>query len=186
MIHTNKVELGEQNILFIGKLDWKPNSEGLIHFIEQCWKKILDKCQNAKLFVAGKGLSENDQNLISSYKNIELLGFVPDVYDFYSKGNIVIAPIYSGAGTNIKVIEAMAMAKACVMTQCATRGFEHILQHEQNALIVNTDDEFIDNVVKLIEDKEIVRFISGNAMETVGAEYSQAFLNNLMKDKIYG
>ena len=186
VIHTNKVELGEQNILFIGKLDWKPNSEGLIHFIEQCWKKILDKCQNAKLVVAGKGLSENDQNLISSYKNIELLGFVPDIYDFYSKGNIVIAPIYSGAGTNIKVIEAMAMAKACVMTQCATRGFEHILQHEQNALIVNTDDEFIDNVVKLIKDKEIVRFISGNAMETVGAEYSQAFLNNLMKDKIYG
>lgn len=186
MIHTDKVVHTEQNVLFIGRLDWKPNREGLIHFIEICWTKIIEKCPNVKFFVAGKGLSENDYKLISSYKNIELLGFVSDIYDFYSKGNIIVAPIYSGAGTNIKVIEAMAMAKACVITPSATRGFEHILQHEKNAIIVNNDDEFIESVVKLINDAENVVSLSKNAMETIGTEYSQAFLNGIIKEHIYG
>lgn len=186
MIHTDKVVHTEQNVLFIGRLDWKPNREGLIHFIEICWTKIIEKCPNVKFFVAGKGLSENDYKLISSYKNVELLGFVSDIYDFYSKGNIIVAPIYSGAGTNIKVIEAMAMAKACVITPSATRGFEHILQHEKNAIIVNNDDEFIESVVKLINDAENVVSLSKNAMETIGTEYSQAFLNGIIKEHIYG
>lgn len=186
VIHTQAVELKEQNILFIGRLDWKPNSDGLIHFIENCWMRIIEKCPTTKLFIAGKGLSEDKQNYLSSYRNVNLLGFVPDIYEFYSRGNIVIAPIYSGAGTNIKVIEAMAMGKACVITPCATRGFEHILQPEINALLANNDEEFIDNVVKLIVDTEKVRYLSINAMETVGAEYSQSFLNNIIKEHIYG
>lgn len=186
MIHTDKVVHTEQNVLFIGRLDWKPNREGLIHFIEICWTKVIEKCPNVKFYVAGKGLSENDYKLISSYKNVELLGFVSDIYDFYSKGNIIVAPIYSGAGTNIKVIEAMAMAKACVITPSATRGFEHILQHEKNAIIVNNDDEFIESVVKLINDAENVVSLSKNAMETIGTEYSQAFLNGIIKEHIYG
>lgn len=186
VVHTDKVLHVEQNVLFIGRLDWKPNREGLIHFIENCWTKIVEKCPNVKFFVAGKGLSENDHKLISSYYNVELLGFVSDIYDFYSRGNIVVAPIYSGAGTNIKVIEAMAMAKACVITPCATRGFEHILLHDKNVLIANNDDEFVNNVVNMIQDTEKVSDVSACAMKTVGEEYSQEFLNNIIKELIYG
>lgn len=186
VIQTQQAVLCEQNILFIGRLDWKPNIDGLVHFIENCWAKIINNCPNTIFYIAGKGLSIDVQNYISSYPNIKLLGFVSDIYDFYQKGNIVIAPIYSGAGTNIKVIEAMAMAKACVITPCATRGFEHILKDKVNVLIAPNDEEFIRNVVNLIDNKEKVLDLSKSAKETVGVEYSQAFLNSIIKEHIYG
>ena len=50
---------------------------------------------------------------------IELEGFVSDVRSAYARATIVLAPLTASAGTNIKVLEAMAMGKAIVSTRKA-------------------------------------------------------------------
>src|SRR5205823_6578340 len=55
---------------------------------------------------------------------IELEGFVSDVRPAYERAAIVIAPLLASAGTNIKILEAMAMGKAIVSTPAGINGLD--------------------------------------------------------------
>lgn len=90
-----------KNVLFIGRLDFSPNYKGIDAFIKECWEKIIRNNPDAHLIIAGKGLSDEYKLSWLKYPNVKLLGFVEDIIDFYSQGNIVISPISAGAGTNI-------------------------------------------------------------------------------------
>ena len=52
---------------------------------------------------------------------IRLLGFVADVRPLYVEANLVIVPTTVSAGTNVKVLEAMAMQRAVVSTPSGLR-----------------------------------------------------------------
>ena len=55
---------------------------------------------------------------------IELEGFVADVRPAYRRATLVVAPLVASAGTNIKVLEAMAMGKAVVSTPAGVNGMD--------------------------------------------------------------
>ena len=64
--------------------------------------------------------------MISTIPGIELEGFVADVRPAYARAAIVIAPLLASAGTNIKILEAMAMGKPIVAT--AVDGVAEIIE----------------------------------------------------------
>ena len=53
---------------------------------------------------------------------IEVEGFVSDVRAAYARAAVVIAPLRASAGTNIKILEAMAMGKPIVSTRAGVNG----------------------------------------------------------------
>src|SRR5207247_5923674 len=55
---------------------------------------------------------------------VEVEGFVADVRPAYERAAIVIAPLVASAGTNIKILEAMAMGKAIVSTPAGINGLD--------------------------------------------------------------
>ena len=55
---------------------------------------------------------------------IELEAYVADVRPAYARAELVVAPLLASAGTNIKILEAMAMGKAIVATRAAVHGLE--------------------------------------------------------------
>jgi glycosyltransferase involved in cell wall biosynthesis len=55
---------------------------------------------------------------------IELEAFVSDVRPAYARAEQVLAPLTASAGTNIKVLEAMAMGKAVVSTPAGVNGLD--------------------------------------------------------------
>ena len=174
--------LSNHNILFIGYMCWEPNFKGVDTFISKSWEGIISKIPDARLIVAGKGLPDEYKSKWSTFKNIDYLGFVDDIYDFYSKGNVVICPIYSGAGTNIKVIEAMSMGKACVLSSLSTRGYEDILKQGENVLIASDSTLFTKHVVDLLTDESYCNRISGKAYELATQYFSQKTIDNIIGD----
>ena len=181
-IHINKFGITKSNhtILFVGLMSWAPNYKGLDIFITNCWSDILLRVPDAKLLVAGKGLPIEYSEKWSKYRNVIYLGYVDDINDFYSKGNIVICPIFSGAGTNIKVIEAMSMGKACVISTLGTRGYEHILEDNVNALIAKDNFSFTNSVVNLLENESICDKIGRHAFEMSSEYFSQESIDSII------
>jgi glycosyltransferase involved in cell wall biosynthesis len=51
-------------------------------------------------------------------------GFVADVRPAYQRAALVVAPLVASAGTNIKILEAMAMGKAVVSTPAGVNGLD--------------------------------------------------------------
>jgi glycosyltransferase involved in cell wall biosynthesis len=140
----NKLEL-----FYLGKLDWQPNLDGLVWFLEKVWphlnKETHDKIQ---LKIAGSGNSKKIQSLISQMpqrSNIKFLGRIEDVKKHYEECDLVIAPIFYGSGTRIKILEAALFGRACISTKIGFQGSPVKLDGDHpGGLLAHTQEEWID------------------------------------------
>jgi glycosyltransferase involved in cell wall biosynthesis len=82
----------------------------------------------------------------------------------------VVVPLLVSAGTNIKVMEAMAAGKPVVATSpgCAGLG----LRDGHDILVRDDFSAFADAVGSLLEDREMGAAIARNARRTVEARFS--------------
>jgi glycosyltransferase involved in cell wall biosynthesis len=83
-------------------------------------------------------------------EGISVLDFVRDVRPLYLESNLVIVPTTVSAGTNLKVLEAMAMERAVVSTSCGCAGLG--LEHGVSAWIADDADGFAEGVARLLGD----------------------------------
>lgn len=107
------------HLMFLGKLDWDPNREGLKWFLDTIWPKVTN--EKLKLRIAGSG----DGAWLTKYshlKNIEFLGLIDNVADIYDKSDFSIVPIQFGSGTRIKVIESIAFGVPVISTRMGVQG----------------------------------------------------------------
>jgi polysaccharide biosynthesis protein PslH len=124
----DKIKLG-----FIGRLDWAPNKNGLIWFLNSIWPS-LDKTK-FELIIAGSG---NSDFLASFEKNFTFLGRVERVEDFYERVHLSIIPVFYGSGVRVKVIESYLFGRPCISTKLAMNGSDMMAQsHYWEAQEVN-------------------------------------------------
>lgn len=110
-----------REILFVGKLDWYPNRDGLRWFLEKVWPVVSANKPDLKLTIAGSG----DGSWISNYlpdASIEFLGYVESLDALYRRAAVCIVPVFYGSGTRIKVIEAGRFACPCISTALGVEG----------------------------------------------------------------
>jgi glycosyltransferase involved in cell wall biosynthesis len=116
--------------LFVGKLDWYPNTEGLIWLLE---KVVPFLSKNISVKIVGKGDFPKEKYLDLS--NVEFLGYVEDLDLLYRESDASLTPIFSGSGTRIKVIEALAQGTPIVSSEFAVQGSgmtkSHCFQSDQ-------------------------------------------------------
>ncbi len=86
----------------------------------------------------------------SDRENIRILQFVADVRPLYRKANIVVVPTLESAGTNVKVLEALALERAVVSTASGCAGLG--LEHGVTAWIADTAPELADGIRTLLDD----------------------------------
>jgi len=83
-------------------------------------------------------------------ERIRLLGFVSDVRPLYVAANVVLVPTPVSAGTNVKVLEAIAMHRAVVSTSCGCAGLG--LVHGESVWVGDTAEAFAEGVAALLAD----------------------------------
>jgi polysaccharide biosynthesis protein PslH len=140
----------ELHLLFVGTMDWWPNTDALNWFVEE----ILDKLPgNVVLHVVGRG----SERWSGRHPKIVAHGFVADRADVWNLAPIFIAPLRLGAGVNIKVAEAIHNGRALVATPQALRG----LSLEADDAIVSL--ESADDWIALLSDSARVAALSSAA-----------------------
>ncbi|MCX7606342.1 MAG: glycosyltransferase family 4 protein [Bacteroidia bacterium] len=145
--------LGEKNprIGFIGGLDWLPNQEGILWFLEEVWPSFRRKHPSAHLSVAGR----NCPPWLYRYadEQTHILGPVPDAKAFLQAHEICIAPLFSGSGIRIKLIEAFAMGRAIVATSIAAESL--IYTAGKDLLIADDPRSFSEALSALYTDEQL-------------------------------
>ena len=101
---------------------------------------------------------------------IELEGFVADVRPAYQRAALVVAPLVASAGTNIKVLEAMAMGKAVVSTPAGVNGLD--LTPGEDFVLVHTAQEMAAAIEKLLAAPADRARIEAAARARVERDYS--------------
>ena len=78
------------------------------------------------------------------------VGFVADLTSAYRECAFTVAPIFSGGGTNIKVLESLAFGRACVLTEHAHRGYQKTLRHLESVYVAKSAAEMTAGCVELL------------------------------------
>jgi len=120
-------------VLFIGSFAHLPNVLAVDFFLRSAWPMILAARPDARFHViAGKRpeyflerFRDRVQPPLDS-PGVELQDFVADPRDAYRRATVVVAPLLASAGTNIKVMEAMAMGRAVVSTPGGVNGLDDL------------------------------------------------------------
>ena len=160
-------------ILFIGSFAHLPNVMALDFFLRDVWPLLGEKA--VLHIIAGQRheyFLERCADRITlplDQANIEVDGFVSDVRGAYNRAAIIIAPLVASAGTNIKIIEAMAMGKAIVTTPAGINGLE--LVDGRDVVIANTGAAMAAAIVRLIDTPKERKALGLAARRTAGEQY---------------
>jgi sugar transferase (PEP-CTERM/EpsH1 system associated) len=142
------VEFVQGRILFTGNMSYAPNIDALHYFIEDIWPNILSQFPDATFVIAGQKPGSWIQSLAS--EKITVTGFVEDLALEYARAHVVVSPLRIGAGTQNKVLEALAMDIPVVTTNVGYEGLG--LPEDVGALLSHSSSEFSDNVLNLLSD----------------------------------
>jgi polysaccharide biosynthesis protein PslH len=162
----------ESLVIFVGLMSWVPNQRGVDHFIERIWPRVRTMVPEVRFRIVGGGLPQGLAEKWGFAPGVELAGFVEDLGPEYMRAAAVVAPIYEGGGTNIKVLEAMAHGKICLMSAHAARGIGGVRAYSDWVPFCENDEEFSLKLVCILLDAELRRRVSAELLRFVEAEHS--------------
>ncbi|NJO92981.1 MAG: glycosyltransferase family 4 protein [Chloroflexia bacterium] len=147
-------------LFYIGSLEWRPNQEGLIWFLDNCWTAIKKEHPQVKLYVAGRNSPKWLEQKLKDCE-VNFVGEVDSSADFIEDKGIMIVPLLSGSGMRIKIVEAFMNSKAVVTTRVGAKGIPAI--DNVHLLIANESVDFAKKVMKLITDVNVLKSLTKNA-----------------------
>ena len=133
-----------RRLLFIGSFAHKPNVLAMEFFL----REVFPKLDGVTLHVIAGRRYESFWDL--KHLNVEIEGFVSDVRPAYRRASVVITPLIASAGTNIKIMEAMATGKAIVSTAAGIHGLE--LVHGKDAIVTDSAQEMASETARLLDN----------------------------------
>ncbi len=153
------------DICFIGALDWIPNMEGLMWFLEKVWPLVHQSHPGIKFHIAGRNTPDTLKNL--NIPNVIVHGEVTDGIDFVDRHSMMIVPLFSGSGMRVKILEGMALGKVVITTALGKEGIH--AEDGVHLLEADTPQAFVDRISEVV---------SGKADKKAIGEAARAFVEN--------
>lgn len=158
------------SLVFVGSINYRPNTDAVVHFVERILPLVMRAKQDARLTVVGQGAPRSVRRLEGAA--VHVAGAVPDVRPFLAASSVVVVPLRMGGGTRLKVLEALAMGKAVVSTSVGCEGID--VEHGRHLLIADDPAAFAQQVVRVLGDQELARRLGVAGRRLVEAQYGWA------------
>jgi len=156
------------NLFFLGSMDWYPNQEGIVWFLDTVWNTLHQKYPDLTFKIAGRNIPSHWKRF--DYRGVEIAGEVKNAADFLEENGVLVVPLWSGSGVRIKIIEAMAAGKVVITTTIGLEGINAI--DKEHILLADTMNEFIDAVTFCLQQPEQCQVIAENARRFILENHS--------------
>lgn len=167
--------------IFTGVMDYKPNVDAVIWFVEECWQTLLSTFPDARFIIAGMSPNTDIQKL-AAIKGVEVTGFVDEILPYYHQADYFVSPFRLARGVQNKVLQAFACGLPVISTPMGAEGIN--CSDNQEILLARTPEEFIEKILLLEESPQLRKNITVNALSLIKNEYSWQGKLKLLKDII--
>lgn len=170
-------------VLFIGSFRHFPNRDAFLFLIEEVWPLVRARIPNAELTaVAGPDpeLYWPNGSALPQAPGLTLHSYVADVKPLYDAAHLVAVPTLVSAGTNIKVLEAMAMQRAVVSTPSGCAGLG--LVDRESVWVANDAAAFAEGIIALLNDPVRRQAIAQAARQLAERNFSWSELARRQRD----
>jgi glycosyltransferase involved in cell wall biosynthesis len=168
-------------LVFVGTLSYPPNVKALLWFCRRVFPLVRAARPEASLTIIGRGAPQ-EVRALGSEPGVTLTGWVTDVAPYMEAAQVAIAPLQSGGGTNLKVVEALAAGRPLVATSLAADGFD--VTAGEHLLVADKPRAFADAVLALIDDGALRRRLAVAGREVAVTRYDWDALAQRMFDAL--
>ena len=138
-------------IVFTGKMDFRPNVDGVLWFYERVWPTVRATVRDVRFYVVGQSPHQRLAPLRAD-PQVTITGHVPDILPYFGGADVYIVPLRIGGGTRLKVLEAMSSGLPIVSTTLGAEGIE--LTPGQHALLADEPEAFARAVLSVLGDPD--------------------------------
>lgn len=147
-------------MVFVGNFRHTPNVEAAEFLIEQ----IAPRFPGIQMTIAGAYVPET--LAARAPANVVFPGYIPDIRALYQRPNtIAVAPLFSGTGQRVKLLEAFSMASPVVTTTVGAYGFP--LRNGIDGFVADTAEEFTEALRELFSSEDLRRRVGQNARDMI-------------------
>jgi len=156
------------SVFFIGALDWLPNQEGLSWFLQNVFDLLLNELPELRFHVAGRNAPGHFEKKLK-HPNISYHGEVEDAIAFMQNYRVMVAPLLTGSGIRIKILEGLALGRPVVTTSAGIEGIPDI----NHPFVEVADDPkvFSNQLIKLVLDSDGLDRSPGEAHQFISQHF---------------
>jgi glycosyltransferase involved in cell wall biosynthesis len=138
------------SLLFVGNFFHPPNVDAGLRLVRTIFPKVQARYPDLHLYLVGEQPPVELTGMATPTTHIT--GRVPDPTPYLDHAAVFVAPLRSGGGMRVKVLEALAAGKAIVATPRAVEGLSVV--HGEQLYLAETDDGFARAIVELLDSPE--------------------------------
>lgn len=155
------------SLLFTGNFSYQPNREAAIYLVNSLLPKLVKRNPTLRLYLVGKNPPFPPQES----SNLVVTGYVDDISEYYNNCSVFICPLFSGAGIKNKLLEAMSCGLPVISTSVGVDGIDGLIE-DKHFIAVNTEDEFVETCLRVMDDHELRTTLAKNAADLIKTRYS--------------
>lgn len=170
-----------KNVVFVGSLWYGPNVDGINWFLANVWPKIRAQEPSATLILAGAA-TQGVRDKWETHASVAAPGFAPDLAALYQQANLVVVPIHSGGGTNIKVLEALAFGRPCLVSSLVAAAFGRQLTDTKEILVATSANDFAAKTVAALRMAPNLQRVADAGHLVVRTHFTHALFKSRVTD----
>lgn len=159
---------GEKVVVFVALLGWRPNVDAAVHLVRAVWPHVRDQEPAARLLLVGRSPTPQVQALAGD--GVEVTGTVPDIRPYLARACVATAPLLSGGGTRLKLLEALDAGRPVVATRVGADGLEDLVG--DGVVIADEPAEMAKRILELLGDGERARELGLAGHRAVADRYA--------------
>ena len=112
----------DRRLLLLGGMRFQPNLDSALYFLKEILPEIQLQIPDVRIEIVGSELwrIKNYQ----SYTGVQFQESIPDVLPYFRQADVLLVPLRYGAGTRVKILEAMAAGLPVVTTSKGCEGID--------------------------------------------------------------
>lgn len=168
-------------VVFAGGFGHAPNVHAALWLASEIMPRLRALRPGVRLSIIGANPTKAVQALAS--EDIAVMANVPAVEPFLERAAVVLAPVRTGGGMRVKVLQAMALGKAVVTTTLGAEGLA-VTESQPPIVVAKDADEIAHMTAALLAADDTRRELGRRARAYVTEHFSWAAYGRRL-DEIY-
>jgi glycosyltransferase involved in cell wall biosynthesis len=153
---------------FVATMGWAPNVDAALWFVGEVWPLVLRRVPAARLLLVGREPAPSVQALASG--SVEVSGTVADIRPYLARTRVAVAPLRSGGGTRLKILEALDAGRPMVATSVAVDGLEDLVG--EGVVLADDAPGMAEALCALLDDPDRAEALGRAGHDAVAARHS--------------
>ena len=156
-----------ETLAYVGHFAYRPNVDAALELIGSVLPRVQTERPRARALVIGRDPPPGLRS--PAREGVTVTGAVPDVMPHLRGARVLVAPIRSGGGTRLKVLEALAAGVPVVSTRLGVSGLD--VGDGVHVLLAETASELASRVLEVLDDDALAGSLSAAGRRLVEERY---------------